>query len=230
MKLSDIIKNTVNRAYTILQRSWILILGIANINFLYQYLISILISDVNKMQMTVLVYNVLIFPLISLLIMYIIKEKITYSTITKHAQHILKDSQKYYGRLLAYYLILASIKMFLGNGSNFLFFLIVIIKLPFIEQYIYFENKPFWESVKDSFEQTQDNILRSTLILATITIVLYIILVKSIQITNTSSIAKPLSMVLSLVVANVEIIGKVIIISLFLTSQKKPGNQIEASA
>ena len=77
MTFSEITQKTLRNFCNIIKTSWIFIIGIANINLLYQYLISLMISDSTKMHLAILTYNTIIFPIISILIMYIIREKIT---------------------------------------------------------------------------------------------------------------------------------------------------------
>ena len=157
--------------------------------------------------------------------MYMIKEKLTYHNIIGNSKHILHESQRCYGRLLVYCVILTAIKLLLSPGTNFLLFLIITIKLPFVESYIYFNNRSLWESIKASFNDTQESILRITLTIASLVLISYLFLIKSLQVISTSTATKTLSFTLGLAVSNFEIIGKMIIISLFLSTQQKLAKQ-----
>ncbi|MBP9792256.1 MAG: hypothetical protein KBC27_03495, partial [Rickettsiales bacterium] len=200
-------------------------ISIASLHFFYQYLISVIVTDPSKTKLLVLIYNICVSPILAILLMYLIKEKLTYHNIIDNSKNIFHQSQRCYVRLLVYCTILTAIKLLLSPGTNFLLFLIITIKLPFVESGIYFNNQSLWESIKSSFNHTQESILRVTLTIASLALVSYLFLIKSLQVINTSTAAKTLSFTLGIAVSNFEIIGKMIIISLFLSTQQKLAKQ-----
>lgn len=230
MTFSYILTGTAIYFLESFKRSWLLIVGVASIHFFYQYLISALLSDPTTIRTSILIYNMVALPIITLFIMHIIKERVTHKNLLGHIKNIFQESQRCYGRLLMYFIIVTVIKSFLTTGTNFLLFLIIIIKLPFIEPAIYFNNKSLWESVKISFEYTQNNVLKVTLFIAALVIFLSFFFIKSLQIINISTAPKVLSFMLGIMATNLEIIGKAIMISLFITISKSVHSEKISSA
>lgn len=230
MNFLEIINKTTNIFVKTLSQSWTLILGAATINFVYQFLISIIVLNPAKAHITLLIYNIIAYPIIILFVMHTVKERVNHKNLLNGIKSLFKESQRCYGRILLYYTILTAIKMFVSFGTSFLLMLIVIIKLPFIEAGIFFNNLSLWQSTKTSFEKTQNNVLKVTLIFTTATLFSYFALIKASYVIGPLSLKyKSLSFLLGLITANIEILGKIVIISLFLNVQKNTNDNIQTA-
>lgn len=218
MSFLEIITKTIDSFCKSLKHSWILIISIGTINFLYPYLISTLMSDIPKIQLSILLYNLLVYPIIVIIIMYIIREEITYNNLLKNTKKLLQDTQRCYSRFLIYYLILTLFKVFFSHSTNLLLYLIIIIKFPFIESFVFFNNESLWKSTIKSFKITQNKVIKITLLLAVCLLLSYLTLIKTTQaITAIPTIKQHLFFIIGLIASNVEILGKVLVISLFRT-------------
>ena len=121
--------------------------------------------------------------------------------------------------------------MFVSYSTSFLLILIIIVKLPFIEAGVFFNNLSLWQSTKYSFEQTQNNVLKATLLFAAITLFLYLALIKaSYTLAPLSLTYKSIGFFFGLLTANFEILGKLIIVSLFLSIPVHKSDNVKSVA
>lgn len=231
MNFLKTINKTTQTFVKTLKQSWIIILGTATINFFYQFLISIIIKDTTKAHIALLIYNLIAYPIIIIFMMHVVKERLTHKNILDNIKNLFKESQRSYSRILMYYIILTSIKMFVSYGTSFLLMLIIIVKLPFIEAGVFFNNLSLWQSTKNSFEQTQNNVLKATLLFAAITLFLYLALIKASYILAPLSLTyKSIGFLFGLLTANFEILGKLIIVSLFLSIPAHKSDNVKSVA
>ncbi len=231
MNFLETINKTAKTFVKSFKQSWIIILGAATINFFYQFLISVIVTDTAKAHIALLIYNIIAYPIIILFMMHAVKEHLTHKNILENIKSLFKESQRCYSRILMYCIILTAIKMFVGYGSSFLLMLIIVIKLPFIEAGIFFNNLSLWQSTKASFEQTQDNTLKATLLFAAIILFLYLALIKASYVLAPLSLTyKSVGFFFGLLMANFEMLGKLVIVSLFLSMPKHTADNIKSVA
>lgn len=145
----------------ILKKYFIVIIALASVYSSYSAGLYYIFQ--NKIHFTYYthIYNAVFFPIVLLFLFACIdnhlKKKSLYDFFS-----VIPLIKRCYLRLVIYY---AMINILVLYGSTFLLYILIFIKIPFVEAMIYFNNTPLFAAIKESHGKTQGKVLRYLMIL-----------------------------------------------------------------
>ena len=189
MKFPQTEKQIFKESLKILARYWWTLLGLAILYYLYPYLILKFIKIDSKYSLKILsTYHVLICPMIGLIIMHLI-DCYNKSKLPTDFKKIILDTKRCYIRIFLVYLVADLAKRHLGFGATLIIFVVLYIKLPFLEQEIFFKDSSLWKAIKQTNELTnRPDVMRIITVLAMVFLAIYLGIDKTERLIKASSL------------------------------------------
>jgi len=190
MKYSKIVNQVYKENGAIFLRYWWVFLGLSILCHTYQYLIAKFVPVNSEFLSDILfAYRILIYPIIVLLIMYLV-ECYNNKQLPKDLNKMIADAKRCYPRIILIYLFANLIKQHLGFGSSLIVFVLMYIKFPFLEQEIFFKNASLWKAIKNTNELTnREDVIKIITVLMIMFLFVYFIIEKINRITLDSDIS-----------------------------------------
>ena len=189
MEYSKIIKQVFKENSAIVIKYWWAFLGMSSLYHLYQYLILKFVNvDSKYLHKIMSAYHILIYPLLVLIIMYLV-DCYNKNRLPVDFNKLIKDAKRCYIRIILIYLAMDLIRRYFGLGAILIVFTIMYVKLPFLEQEIFFKDSSLWGAIKNTNELTNEgDIIKTITILVLVFLVVYFVLEKIMRIVLNSYI------------------------------------------
>jgi hypothetical protein len=199
MKYSEIALRVCKESLSILIKYWWVFLGMSCLYHLYQYLIFRFFNiDLQHVDNVISTYNVLIYPVIVLVIMYMVDCN-NKKQLPKDFNRIMSDAKRCYFRILLIYLAMELLRKNFGFGSSLVVFAVMYVKFPFVEQEIFFKDSSMWQAIKNTNEITnREDMIRAITILVFMFLVIYFLIQQMNYMILRSSIGHKPSIVLTI--------------------------------
>jgi hypothetical protein len=218
MKYSTIAKHIYKENLPLLAKYWWAFLGISGLYHLYQYLIFKFVTpDQTYFSKVMLAYHVLVYPMIALIIMYLV-DCHNRRQLPKDFGKVVADAKRCYLRILLVYLAADIMSRYLGTGGGLIVFAILYIKLPFLEQEMFFKDSSLWTAIKHSNELTnREDMVRTITVLMLIFLPSYLIIKKLNQFTQSSGLEykQMILLTISLIERTFYLFGKAVLTKVY---------------
>ena len=166
-------KDSFSLFFRVLKVCFILFFAIGLAQSLYKAVGHFFIQESN-INLYILTYNSLVKPLFILILIiqvsqFFAKEKLY------DLELIYANVKRCYLKFILYYFIISVCIFLIGGSASILVYMLVFLKLPFVEASMYFNNASTLSAMKYSHEKTQGKILRYMMILLFLFLVIRIL-------------------------------------------------------
>mgnify|MGYP003999824061 CR=1 FL=1 len=174
MKYSQITKQIYKENSAIFIKYWWALLGLSILYHTYQYLIFKFVKvSAEHLSIVMSVYHVVTYPVIILVIMYLV-DCYNKKHLPKDFSKLITDTKRCYLRIICIYLVIAFFGRNFGFGATLVIFVVMYIKLPFLEQEIFFKNSSLWKAIKNTNARTnEEDIMKVITVLIVMFLVIY---------------------------------------------------------
>lgn len=150
--------------FKVLKEYCVLILAIGAVQSVYKLILHYFIQGAMDSPIYLILYNIILKPFFLVILIAVIAQ--FFSGKKSYAfQEIYLGLKRCYVRFVLFYSAISICLFFIGYNSSILLYMLIFLKLPFVEASIYFEDTSTLSAIKSSHEKTQGKLLRYMMIL-----------------------------------------------------------------
>ena len=156
---SSLTSSSIELFLKVIKKSGLYIVALVVMHFFYQYLLTKLLGNSKNLSIYLSTYNIFIYPALTIFILHFIHCSLE-NRNPLDIDLLFQDAKRCYGSIFIFYFTIYILHSFIGNTAGLLLFIIIYLKLPFIEASIFLNKSSLWESIKENNELTQNKMLR----------------------------------------------------------------------
>lgn len=170
----SLFKESFSLFLKILREYFIVIFSIGAVQSSYKIILSYFLSASKNVIFYLISYDVILKPFFLIILISIISQYFTNKK--KHDfKYIYSGVKRCYIRFVLFHAGIGVFLFFIGYKSSILLYMLIFLKLPFVESFIYFEDTSVISAIKNSDAKTQGKFLRYMMLLLFMFLVIRII-------------------------------------------------------
>lgn len=145
-------QNLLKKFFVFFGKNLYFVIGLFLLNFLYKYLIFKFIPTDSAKLIVDILFDLSFYPIMMIFTMYVVNSYYAGKKITNF-QEFLEEGKAYFMPLLLFYVLVFFVRSIIPPQLNILT-IIILVKLAFVDQLIYYRNYSVFEAMKMSCRLT----------------------------------------------------------------------------